>query len=228
MNKKIAALVSIFAIAVTGNALALETQTGSSYQVDTDALDAFDCGEDFKWEQLPNGGAGVAAQDDECYPFLAESADNFVGDGEMMIGAGWWGDWDGSAMLDAFEITIYADSGNGPGEMIYTEVVTDYNETAGAPFGYCALLSEPVMKADGETYWIDITSIYCFQPQWFWSVGDGDGQEIYFKSDFFGFPDWVPGSIVFGGPRETAFLLYNEGGGVPTEEATWSEIKALY
>ena len=40
--KKIAALVSIFAIAASGSAFAIDSHSGN-YTVTTDALDAFDC-----------------------------------------------------------------------------------------------------------------------------------------------------------------------------------------
>ena len=226
--KKIAALVSIFAIAVTGSAFAIDSPSGN-YTVTTDALDAFDCEGVIKWEQLPNGVSGLSSQDDQCYPFLSEVADDFMGDGEMMIGAGWWGVyWNGTPIApDAFNLKVYADGGGAPGELIYSEAVTDYNETFGDPYGYCALLSEGVMKMDGMTYWLGVQAVFCFPPQWGYGTGEGSGSEIHFLSAFFGYPDWVPGSVVFGVPYDAAFLLYN-GGEVPTEDATWSEIKALY
>ena len=75
----------------------------------------------------------------------------------------------------------------------------------------------------------DITAIFCFPPQWGWANGDGDGVEMHFRSAFFGFPDWVLGTVVFGNFREQSFILYNgDGGGTPVDETTWSGIKDLY
>jgi hypothetical protein len=227
--KKVAALFTIFAVAVTGNALAIGTQSGP-YTVAGDQQDAYDCGTEWKWEQMPDGQSGLAAQDDQCYPFLAECADDFMGDGSNVTGVGWWGVfWNGSPVApDGFQITIYLSDPDGcPGEAICSEFVTDYNQTAGDPYGYCATLAEACPKADGVSYHVSTTAVFCFPPQWGSATGTGNGQQMCFRSAFFGFPDWVPGNVVFGVNYDLAFLLYNDGI-VPTEDASWSSIKNLY
>lgn len=231
--KKVAALFSIFAVAAAGNVLAVDIESGS-YPVDLDTQDAYDCGaiDSIKWEQLPNGATGMASQDDVCYPFAAEVADNFMGDGADVVGVGWWGVyWNGSPLPpDGFNIRIYADNGGTPGDLLYQETAATYNETQGDPYGYCANLAAPFRKADGVGYHLSVQAQFCFPPQWGYSSGDGDGLQAHFKSAFFGFPDFVTASTVFGVPYEGAFLLYNDGGGgtVPTEDATWTSIKGLY
>lgn len=231
--KKISAIVAVLAVASSGTALAVDIESGP-YAVDLDTQDAYDCGaiDSIKWEQLPNGGSGLASQDDQCYPFLAESADNFMGDGADIVGVGWWGVyWNGTPLPpDGFRISIFADNGGSPGDLLYTEETGTYNETVGDPYGYCANLAAPFTKADGVGYHLGVTAVFCFPPQWGYATGDGDGAEMHFRSAFFGFPDWVPGAVVFGTQWDMAFLLYNgDGGGtVPTEDATWTSIKGLY
>jgi hypothetical protein len=226
--KKLALFAAALVIAGTANA---EVQSDSGpFTVELDALDAFDCEGETKWEQLPNGGTGASSQDDVCYPFESNTADNFVGDGTDMIGVGWWGVyWNGTPIPpDAFNIEIYADNGGLPGALLAETSTTDYNETVGSPNGYCSQI-DTFSKADGVTYHLSIQASFCFPPQWGWSSGDGDGLQGSFRGALFGFPDWVSATTVFGVPYEFSMVLYNgDGPPVPTEEKTWSGIKSLY
>ena len=42
------------------------------------------------------------------------------------------------------------------------------------------------------------------------------------------FPNFVPGSLVFGAAYDAGFELLSDGGGTPTEESSWGELKNLY
>lgn len=220
-------------IAVMSASVALgATETMSdSYEVALDGLDAFDCEGETKWEQLPNGLGNLASQEDCTYPFLAESADNFVGDGDDMIGVGWWGGyWSGSPLApDAFNVVVYADDGGAPGDVIYTHNSTEYNETIGSPNGYCTEI-EAFNKADGVTYWLSVQAVLCYPPRWGWAAGEGDGTEGYLRYPFAGIPDFANPSQIdgIGIFIELAYVLYNAEGPVPVEEATWSKVKSLY
>jgi len=219
--KKLCACAAMLAV-TAGSAAAVDSESGP-YTVDTDTHDAFDCEGEIKWEQMPNGASGLSSQDDACYPFTSEVADDFMGDGETMVGVGWYGVyWNGTPIApDSFNIHVYADDAGAPGELIYTHNTTEYNETVGDPYGYCTQV-EPFDKEDGVQYWLGIQSVFCFPPQWGWATGDGNGVSSYQLFPLLGIDPWEPTGF------DQAFLLYNEGAPTPTEDATWSAIKGLY
>jgi len=227
--KKVIALLSTFAAATAITANAEVTPVAPDYTVELDALDAFDCEGETKWEQLPNGGGAMASQDDVVYPFTADLADDFMGDGDDMVGVGWWGSyWNGTvAAPDAFNINIYADNGGMPGDLIYSDQTAEYNETVGAPNGYCSQI-ETFNKAEGVTYWLSVQAVLVFPPQWGWVGGDGNGVGVYQRFPLLGFDDWTDSVTAFGNVRDAAFVLYNDEVVVPVEEKTWTEIKGLY
>jgi hypothetical protein len=227
--KKVTALFAICALAAVAANAAPQLSSGP-YTVSGDGLDAFDCTGTIKWEQPPDGASGLSSQDDTCYPFQSECADDFMGDGQSVIGVGWYGVyWNGTPLApDAFNIRFYSDSSGFPGTELSLTTSSNYNETAGAPNGYCSDVTA-FSKADGVKYHVSIQAVMCFPPQWGIGTGTGNGVQGSFKSALFGFPDWTTNSTIFGVPYELAFLLYNdEDGGTPTEEASWSTIKNLY
>ncbi len=226
--KKLGAFFAICAVAAFSAQAEVQLERGP-FTLEFDGLDATDCEGEIKWVQEPDGASGLAAQDDQCYPFLAQIADNFLGDGNDIVGVGWYGVyWNGSPLPpDAFRIEIYTSDADGcPGDLVYSDETSDYNQTLGAPDGYCSQVT-PFNKADGVSYHISVTAVFCFPPQYGSATGVGDGQQACFRSAFFGFADWTPATDVFGVPYDLAFLLYNEPG-TPTEEASWSSIKKLY
>ncbi len=225
-------LIGIVACIVIVLPAAAETPGVASgpYTVTSDGLDAFDCFGEIYYEQPPNGLSGLSSQDDVCYPFVSEVVDDFLGAGSDLVGTGWWGVyWGGSPLPpDAFRIKIYPESVTGgvPGELVYEVTTTDYNETLGDPNGYCANF-DPFTIADGQRYFVGFQAIFCFPPQWGESTGDGNGMQGLFKSEFFGWPDFVPNDEVFGVPYESAFLLY-EDSVVPIHHGSWAFVKGLY
>ena len=157
--KKLGAIFTVFALAAVSANAQIVIESGP-FSVDSAGLDAFDCEGETKSEQLPNGVSGLAAQDDQCYPFLAQTADDFLGDGNDIVGAGWWGVyWNGTPLPpDGFRVEIYSDNGGVPGDLLFSEDTSDYNETAGDPNGYCSQLSG-FNKADGVTYHMSVTAV---------------------------------------------------------------------
>ncbi len=222
--RKVVSLCTALLLLGAAGAAALDMTSGP-YQIREDT-GAYDCPGVVKWEQLPNGISGTAAQDDVCYPFLAETADDFAGDGGAIQSVGWWGT-EFIAEVEMFRISIYTEDADGcPGELVYTYETPDFIQSEDG--SACAELAEPFQKADGVDYCISITAVFCWPPQWYWGTGDGNGQECCFRSDFFGFPDWVPGSEGPGWPLyENAFALFNSGS-TPTEDASWTTIKEQY
>jgi hypothetical protein len=183
------------------------------------------------WEQLPNGLTLPAAQDDVCYPFLAEGADQFVGTGAVLTNVGWWGAYFGGDPVspDGFRIDIYTQSDDAcPEALVYSEFSTAYNEDLGADLNtYCTAL-KGFTHTSGTPYFLSVTSVLCFPPQWGWATGDGDGTQACWRSPFFGYDDWAPMSDTHGAPYEFAFYLLDEELGTPTTEHTWTTLKALY
>jgi hypothetical protein len=188
----------------------------------------FDCTGFAKWEQRPDGASGLSSQDDTCYPFQSECADDFMGDGNSVIGVDWFGVyWNGTPLApDAFNIRFYSDASGLPGTQLAITTSSTYNETAGNPYEYCSQV-DPFTKADGVKYHVSIQAVLCFPPQWGIATGTGNGAQGSFRSALFGFPDWVPSSTAFGLPHELAFYLYNTTT-TPVVETTWGSIKATY
>lgn len=190
------------------------------------------CEETPAWEQLPNGLTLAAAQDDVCYPFLAEGADHFVGTGAVLTSVGWWGQYFGGTPVtpDGFRISIYTRSDDGcPETLIHSELTTDFNEELTSDLNtYCTTLETGFTHTSGTTYLLSITSVLCFPPQWGWATGDGDGTQACFRSELFGFDQWTPIMEVVGSPYEFAFYVIDEELGTPSAEHTWSALKALY
>jgi hypothetical protein len=227
--KTLGAFFGVITLAAAGSAFAAPISSSGPYAVSGDGLHAFDCSTWIAWEQPPDGASGLTSQDDTCYPFQSECADDFMGDGVEMISVGWYGVyWNGTPLApDAFNIRFYSDAGGLPGTELSLTTSSNYNETAGDPYGYCSDVT-PFPNAEGVKYHVSIQAVVCFPPQWGIATGTGNGVQGSFKSALFGFPDWVSNSTIFGVPYELAFLLYNFNTGTPTEEVSWSAIKNLY
>ncbi len=162
--------------------------------------------------QEPDGASLLSSQKDTTVPFETESADDFMGDGQLLLAIGWWGGyWGGSPVPpDAFRIRIYAKATDDcPGELLYDETIGDYHETLlGTSGEYCVNLGDPFLKADGVNYSLSIQAILNFPPQWGWATGTGNGKQGCFRSDYFSYSDWVPWGDVLE-PYEHAFVLFN-------------------
>jgi hypothetical protein len=158
----------------------------------------------------------LSSQDDQCYPFTSESADDFIGNGVFITSIGWWGGyWTTSPVApDAFRIDIYTkDADDCPGELVFSETLE------GTDGGYCVELNDFFVNAEGERYCLVIRAVLCFPPQWgIGSSGDGNGTPACFRGERFGYADWVPRDQV-SAPYEHAFLLYGVDG-TPVERTT--------
>jgi hypothetical protein len=185
-----------------------------------------------KWEQLPDGTTGLASQYDALYPLNAEVADDFMGDGTLLLGIEWWGlYWNGEPVPpESFLVRVYTSTPDSlPGEQVYESTTTDFNEVTDDPNHYCTLFAgDPFHKLDGVQYFVSVQARLHFPPQWGWATGVGNGREVRFRGAQFGYPDWVRGTVVFGVPAyDVAFRLLNTND-VPVRESTWSSLKALY
>ncbi|UCG92339.1 MAG: hypothetical protein JSV97_01105 [candidate division WOR-3 bacterium] len=201
----------------------LETHSGTSIQGIIHGKPQVnpDASRDLLWDQAATQYVGFnACQWDSVYPFEAEICDNFV----LMADANieslvWWGGyWGGTPNPPVdFWIKIYPDSGGGNGPMqnpIYVQRVP-YVETLIDPvtqYFYYEAVIPPFAATGGVTYWIEFEPTLVYPPQWgnncavgLW----GDGQELYFKSAFFGYPNWIGATAgPFGAAFESSFQLY--------------------
>jgi hypothetical protein len=162
-----------------------------------------------------------ACQNDSAMGFYPRIADNFsVTSNANVDSLVWWGGYWGTMTnsITDFLIEIYPDSGGGLGPMqdpIYSARV-GFNETdLGGWYIYEAVIP-PFAATAGVTYWIVFQPFLTFPPQWgnncdvppAW----GDGQEMYFKSPYFSFPDWTTATTVFGFAYESSFQIYGTTG----------------
>ncbi|MFH1278132.1 MAG: hypothetical protein ABIK65_07115 [Candidatus Eisenbacteria bacterium] len=202
-----------------------------------------DCPGTVCWSQLPTWTNGGSSQD-EVYPnndpglcpLISETADDFPGGVCPPITAiRFWG-----VALVAFTdcpdmaVRFFFDGGGVPGALncetigpAACELVTGY---PGIPsYEHCVVLAEPCNMPNGG--WVECQALYCRGltglGQWYWAVSPvANGSEVMFRSSFFGFPNWVPGSSAFGDYYDASFELLS--GMTPTEETSWGSIKTMY
>ncbi len=194
--------------------------------------DPYACLGEVFYEQLPNAN-GLSSQDDVCYPFFTESADDIVGSGGTISAIGFWGTEQCGAFVppDEFHVRLFADAGGFPGALILEQSTAEYEETYdddAAQFGYCLDLPIPIDTEVGTRYWISVQAELCVSPQWFWQMTDVISHNPgTFRSAFFGFDDWVSAEEVVGVERDLAIVLYRFPS-TPTREVTWAAIKQRY
>lgn len=182
------------------------------------------------WEQLPSKDTiGLAAQDDASYPLVSEVADEFVGNGNYLVGVEWWGlYWNGVPQTpESFRVRIYADDEGLPGEPLYDQVITEFEETTDDPNHYCALLPEAFEKTESATLHLSVQAALSFPPQWGWATALVTGAECSARSTTFGSVEWVPGSDLFGDPNDVSFRLL-ESEESPVDERSWAAIKSHF
>jgi hypothetical protein len=192
-----------------------------------------------KWVQTPNGLNGLSSQQDDCYPFFSQAADDFLcGESGDILAIEWWGSFSDPFVPPAaghyFMIEFWSDNPGPPShpeQLLYSEACyvftedfdPDYNQ-----YHYVQYLDVPFFQEEGLIYWISIYDVFCFPPQYYWCTGEPPWNDCAsFKSEFFGFPEWTESPVVFGECYDLAFVLYGEIP-VPVEDKTWGSIKALY
>ncbi len=160
----------------------------------------------------------LSSQLDSSLPLDSAVADDFVlGDNYLVTDAHWVGGYyNGSYVAADWRVTIYEDTGAGPGVVIYSEdmafaglneQLVGYDNNGAANYSYDATFAAPLALAAG-TYWISFQGMNDYPPQ---SAVSGttavNNSEGYFMSNYFGFPNWVPGSSVFGVGYDIPFSI---------------------
>jgi hypothetical protein len=161
----------------------------------------------------------MSSQYDSAYPFESEVADDFRLDDDYIVTDAHWigGYFNGSPILADWTVRFYDDNAGSPGNMIYSETFagTDVNQTSVGfdgtgteNFSYDVVLSAPWQATAGDTYWVSFQGVNFFPPQSAVSATSAvNGNVAQFKSAFFGFPDWVDTTAVFGVAYDVPFQI---------------------
>ena len=195
---------------------------------------------DVKWVQTPVvDGNGLASQQDDCYPFFAQVADDFpCEESGAILAIEWWGlFWNPGPDPPAdyfFMIEFWSDNPGPPSHpenLLYSEpcfVFTeefdeDYNQ-----YHYVQYLEVPFLQEEGNIYWISIYAVFCFPPQFGWCTGEPPWNDCAsFYAPFFGYDEWTDAETVWGECYNMAFVLYGPSVS-PVEDSSWGSIKAMF
>ncbi len=178
----------------------------------------------------PDGHSGLSMLFDGGFDAFREIADDF----DLGGGAGhpgWlvdgfslsyiWGDGAGLGLFGDFQVEIFQDTGAGPGAVISSQIVPFSDEflTGDTYFGRPEIRVSakfaPVALAPDTTYWISMTP---FAPQNGFVLTSHNqdvdnnvvGEGVYIRFPKFGFPDYAPGSGLFGDDHDISFSLQGE------------------
>jgi hypothetical protein len=170
------------------------------------------------------GGNSVSSQNDTCYPFVSQVADDFHFEEPTTVAdVHWWGGfWGSGNPIDPlpFWIFFYNDDGTGtaptggglpdPGPTAIAAYffpgVTGLPLDPNGYYEYHVYLDPPMVFEPCHKYWIAIQSVFCFPPQWGWA--DTAGMQLSSAVQGFpllGMPFWT----VLG--YDMAFYLTGEG-----------------
>jgi hypothetical protein len=136
------------------------------------------------------GGNVLSSQNDALYPFVSQTADDFMFAQDMLVtDVHWWGGfWNGPPdevePLD-FYIYFYGDDGTGnaptgsdPDPAPTALATYHFTAVSGLPldpngfYEYDVDLNPPFSAAAGVKYWIAIQSDFPYPPQWGWAQGN--------------------------------------------------------
>jgi hypothetical protein len=188
-------------------------------------------GKDLLFDQSASGlVAFCSSQWDSVFPFFSKVADNFSlsGDAEIDSVVWWGGYWSmqQNTLVD-FRVEFYEESTGlyqPKQNPVYSERVGFIEIDLGGYYRYEATI--PPFSAMVDTvYWITFMATIVFPPHWgnncSWPAhtpGWGDGQECYFKSDMYGFPEWTGATVALGEPYESSFQLFESQAGLSEQE----------
>ena len=180
------------------------------------------------WDNGMGYSALGTAQIDAAVPFESEPADDFMFDVDQSVNDVHWigGYWNGPPEDGDFDwkVSFYADFGDGtkPGALIASWVFpnADVNETLIETmfYSYSVDLPATLNFLAGTKYWIAIQGIGNYPPQSGWATHQDVIllHECTFRSVYFGYPDWVNGSVLWDEPTDLCFQLTYE-----VEECDW-------
>lgn len=195
-----------------------------------------------KWVQTPVPypyGNGLASQQDDCYPFFAQVADDFMCyESGPILAIEWWGTyWNPGYPPPAgtfFVIEFWTDNPGPPShpeQLIYQEPCYNFTEDYDVDYEqyhYVQYLENPFFQEEGNIYWLSVYAYFCYPPQFGWCTGEPPWNDCAsFYAPFFGFDEWTTAEIVWGVCYDMAFVLYGPSVS-PVEDSSWGNIKAMF
>ena len=134
----------------------------------------------------------LASQHDPVYPFISQTADDFLFEENTEItDVHWWGGfWNGPPdEVDPLEFNIFFYADDGTGGAPTGGGLPDPSPTALATYNFASISGKPVnpdgfyeynvdldppfTASGGEKHWIAIQAVFAFQPQWGWASTTG-------------------------------------------------------
>jgi hypothetical protein len=176
----------------------------------------------------------------DTYGLVSELANDFVVTGGIITKTIWWGGQYGVSVpcmpewpTPGFNLRFYEDAQCLPGGVIADLSITDFTEESLDCIGGFY----PIWKWSADiSVGVSPGVLYWFGAQYKDHTFPGQGGRLTsaavigcegaFKSAFFGYPDWVPGSMPFGSAYD--FSQEFECGATPTRPTTWGVIRGLY
>jgi hypothetical protein len=191
------------------------------------------------WEDPPNL-EGLIGSSEQILSLNLESelANDFFFEVETTVREWtWWGGYfnyvPGDPLITAFNLWFYNDGGYIPGDILANPNILDFDEEfiydqGGFPIYEYHCCFEMVFVPN--LYWFTAQADdHPFPPQWGRLAAEFiQAVDTMFKSPYFGVPDWLPATVVFGEPYEASQRLGDVCGPVPTEETSWGAIKVLF
>jgi hypothetical protein len=165
----------------------------------------------------------IACQYEAYYGEIGTCADDFILFSAEEIRVVHWvgGFWQGTPAPFDWQITFYNDDGTetcpgtvlaGPFFFLNVDCNEVFLEQMGGIYFYewTVYLEEPVLCSGGIKYWVGFQGQGEFPPQSGMAVHTSPQQlnQCKFKSELYGYPDWMNSYDVFGSVFDLAFQLY--------------------
>ncbi|MGC9367201.1 MAG: FlgD immunoglobulin-like domain containing protein [bacterium] len=187
-------------------------------------------GKDVLISQIPDTitANGYACQMDSAYPFEADIADDIdnTTDADWTIDSitTWWANWNGFttwANVPNVRVILYADNSGMPADSPYVEVQVEaaYFVTTTIATDKYALymdMSSYDFTIPAGSWWFEIQPSNVFtvngQTGWQCEAGIGNGQELYYRSQLLGVPNWTSATTQWGQALEPGIIMYGTVG----------------
>jgi hypothetical protein len=201
--------------------------------------DPWEGGREVVWIDNPDFASdGASSEVIDEYDLQSETASDLLVQTDTTIQkATWWGvyyHYDGSHAAICFHLRFYHDSQCRPEAEPFVEYIIDgdANEThadGGDMFSQYVYWHCICLELPPGQYWFTAQCEHEFPPQWF-RIGSDVVQlcECAFKSTFFSYPEWVPGSAVFGTAIDVSQMFEDECEATATDNVSWGAVKGLY
>jgi len=194
------------------------------------------------WSQIPDtvGASNMACQRDTVLIFYPDVADDIdvTGSWDVDTVISWWWNWNGFtswSLVPNIHFMVYDNNGGQPADNPAQLLVIEQADYAA--FEYVAgqryrleLYPATLTISTGGINFIEIQPTNVFSANGQTGIigepGIGNGNQAWFRSAYFGYPNWVTAQTVFGTPNEAGFVLLGTSGGGPTHDVGCTGISA--